>query len=97
MSKLVVYTIILVILTITNLSANDPPVFKAIKNNDLPAIAEFINNNDINGIYGTDSTTLLIYSVLFGSNKAVEYILNKGAEPDMFVKGMSPLMHAVMQ
>jgi hypothetical protein len=97
MSKLLIYLTILFSLTITNLSASDPPVFDAIKNNNIPVIADFINNNDINGFYGPDTITLLVYSIQFGSAKVVEYLLNEGAEPDKFVKGKSPLMHAIMK
>src|SRR4030042_1464802 len=95
MSKLSILQFILIFITITGISANDPPVFKYISNNDIPAITEFIKNNDINGIYGEDSTTLLIYSIQSGSNKVVEFLLIKGADPNMYLDGKSPLMYAI--
>src|SRR4030042_1031254 len=95
MSKLSILQFILIFITITGISANDPPVFKYISNNDIPAITEFIKNNDINGIYGEDSTTLLIYSIQSGSNKVVEFLLIKGADPNMYLNGKSPLMYAI--
>ncbi len=97
MSKLGIYIFTLVFLILTDLSASDPPVFNSIKNNDIPAIAEFISNNDVNGFYGTDSTTLLVFSIHSGSGKVVGYLLEQGADPDQFVHGRSPLMHAVLE
>jgi hypothetical protein len=95
MSKLSILQFILIFITITGISANDPPVFKYISNNDISAITEFIKNNDINGIYGEDSTTLLVYSIQSGSNKVVEFLLIKGADPNMYMDGKSPLMYAI--
>jgi hypothetical protein len=97
MSKLSIFQFILIFITITGISASDPPVFKYIGNNDIPAVAEFIRNNNINGIYSEDSTTLLIYSVQRGSNRVVEFLLLKGADPNMYVDGKSPLMYAILK
>jgi len=95
MSKLGIIQFLLIFITSTGISAIDPPVFDYIRNNDIQAISEFISNNDINGIYGSDSTTLLIYSVQSGSNKVVDFLLLKGADPDKLANGKSPLMHAI--
>jgi len=97
MIKSWIYIIILVFFTATNLSASDPPVFNSVKNNNISEIAEFIVNNDINGFYGADSMTLLVFAIQFGSGRVVEYLLKEGADPDKFVKGQSPLMHAVLE
>lgn len=97
MSKLSIYQFILIFITITGISANDPPVFEYISRNDIPAITEFIRNNDINGMYGDDSITLLTYSIHSGSNRVVEYLLLKGADPNQFTDGISPLMHAILE
>jgi hypothetical protein len=95
MSSLGLYLFILTFITITGVSAKDPPVFQYISNNDITAISEFLKNNDINGVYGTDSTTLLTYSIYSGSNRVVELLLSQGADPNKFAKGKSPLMHAI--
>ena len=97
MSKLSIFQFILIFITITGISANDPPIFKYIRDNDIPAITEFIENNDINGIYGEDSTTLLIYSIQSGSNRVIELLLLKGADPNMYINGKSPLMYAILE
>jgi ankyrin repeat protein len=97
MSKLGINIFTLIFLTVADLSASDPPIFSSIKDNDIQAIAEFISNNDINGFYGTDSTTLLVFSIQSGSGRVVKYLLEKGADPDKFVMGISPLMHAVLE
>jgi hypothetical protein len=97
MNKLSINLFILIFITTIGVSANDPPVFKYIANNDLHAISEFIQTNDINGMYGADSITLLIYAIQSGSNKVVEFLLSKGANPNIYFDHKNPLMYAILE
>jgi len=96
MNKLTIL-FVFIFITTTGASAGDPPVFKYIRNNDLPAIAEFTRTNDINGVYGADSITLLIYSIRSGTNKAVELLLSEGADPNKKIDDKNPLMYAILE
>jgi ankyrin repeat protein len=97
MNKLSINLFVLFFITAAVVSASDPPVFKYIINNDLPAISEFIQTNDINGMYGNYSVTLLVYSIRSGSNKVVEFLLSKGADPNIHVEFKNPLMYAILE
>lgn len=97
MNKLSFNLLVFILITTLEASASDPPVFKYIRDNDFPAISEFVQTNDINGIYGADSTTLLVYSIVYGSNKAVELLLLKGADPNQNIDHKNPLMYAILE
>jgi hypothetical protein len=77
--------------------ASDPPVFKYISNNDFLSISEFIQTNDINGKYSADSITLLNYAIRSGSNKVVEFLLSKGADPNVHIDYKNSLMYAILE
>jgi hypothetical protein len=87
----------MIFITTIGASANDPPVFKYISSNDLPAVSEFIQTNNINGKYGADSITLLIYAIRFGSNKVVEFLLSENADPNIYIDNKNSLMYAILE
>jgi len=74
---------------------SDPPVFDHINNNNLEAVSKFISEHEINGVYGRDSLSLLVYSISREKTNIVDYLLSKGADPNQYVKGKSPVMFAV--
>jgi len=77
--------------------ATDPPVFDYIDRNEMDSIAEFISYNNINGIYGSDSITILVHAISTGHTRIVNFLLKNGADANQFVKGKSPLMYAIEQ
>ncbi len=94
MNKLLIYICIFLLYSIP-LTATDPPIFDYIDRNDLDSISEFLTYHNINGIYGSDSITILSYTIISGSARTVDFLLNQGADPNQFVKGKSPLMYAI--
>jgi hypothetical protein len=96
MNRLIICFLILNFIT-AEVTASDPPVFACITNNDIQGISEFLHTNDINGLYGDDSITLLVYSIRYGSNKVVEFLLSRDADPSLPVDQLYPLMYAILE
>jgi len=94
MNKLRIYIYILLFFS-RPVAANEPPIFDYINRNDLDSIAEFLTHHDINGIFGSDSLTILSYSIISGRTRVVDFLLAHGADPNQFVRGKSPLMYAI--
>lgn len=97
MNKVIISLCIIIFGITAELSASNPPVFQYIRDNDVQAISEFIQTHDINGFYGDDSITLLVYSIRYGSNKTVDFLLYSGADPNIFIDHKSPLMYAILE
>lgn len=81
------------IISLSQIKANDNPVYRYIDQGDIPALEAYLREHDINEILD-DSTTLLVYSVNRGNRKISEYLIREGADVEQRVKGLTPLMHA---
>ncbi|MFT5752476.1 MAG: hypothetical protein ACI828_002567 [Flavobacteriales bacterium] len=71
-------------------------VYESIQRGDLEAVSAFLNKG--NGIDKIDDTgyTLLVYAIKKDkTHKVATYLLDRGADPNMVVEGISPLMYAV--
>ena len=70
------------------------PVFSYLDNGDLEKLDSYLADHDINAGYGDSAVTLLVYSILNNNNNMTRYLINKGADVNLFVSGKSPLMFA---
>jgi uncharacterized protein len=71
-------------------------IFEALKSDDLESFKEIIRKNivDINSL-NTNGNSLLIDSIILGSSKIRDYLLEKGANIDLAnSEGFTPLMMA---
>jgi len=90
----IILALIALIIPLNSLFA-DPPVFKDIDDNNKEAVELFLKTNDIDGIYGKDSLTLLSYSVSMNNRKMVKFLLEKGAGINVTdSRQNTPLIHA---
>ena len=70
------------------------PVFRYLDNGDFDKLDSYLADHDINAVYGDSAVTLLVYSILYNKNRVTYYLIEKGADVNLFVNGKSPLMHA---
>jgi hypothetical protein len=70
------------------------PVFTYLDNGDFDQLDLYLDDHDINAVYGDSASTLLVYSILYNKNRVTQYLIEKGADVNFFVNGKSPLMHA---
>lgn len=73
----------------------DDPVFKLLDYEEFKKLDLFLADHDINALYGDSATSLLVYSLLYSNNKVTKYLIEKGADVNLYVNGKSPLMYAV--
>ncbi len=70
--------------------------FKAIREDNMVLLRSFIaNGNDVNALYSSKKYPLLHYAIEFGSTKAINILLQNGADPESFFDGKTALMHAI--
>lgn len=70
------------------------PVFKYLDNGYFDKLDVYLADHDINAVYGDSAATLLVYSILYNKNRVTRYLIEKGADVNLYVNGKSPLMHA---
>ena len=76
-----------------NVYAGDP-VFRYLDNGDYDKLDLYLADHDINTVYDDSAATLLVYSILYNKNRVTHYLIDKGADVNQFVNGLSPLMYA---
>jgi hypothetical protein len=76
-----------------DVAAGDP-VFKYLDNGEFDKLDQYLQHHDINATYGDSNITVLVYSILHNENKVTRYLIEKGADVNLFVNGKSPLMFA---
>jgi hypothetical protein len=86
--------LIVILLGQTVLLKAGDPVFRHLDNGDFDRLDEYFKEHDINALYGNDSITLLIYSILNSKNRVTHYLIDQGADVNQYINGKSPLMHA---
>jgi ankyrin repeat protein len=70
------------------------PVLEWIENGETARIEKYLEEHDINAVIGSPGTTMLVYSILHAGNEMTEWLIARGADIDLPVEGMSPLMVA---
>ncbi len=70
------------------------PVFAWIREGDAEGIEQYLQEKDVNARYGKSGMTLLIYSILHGKKSTTALLIEKGADVNLLVDGVSPLMYA---
>jgi len=81
----------------SGLSQTSEQVLLWIENEDLVKIESWLVDHDINAGLGESRNTLLIYSILHGNVKTTSWLIEKGADVNLMVADLSPLMHATGQ
>lgn len=70
------------------------PVLEWIRNDDTGQIREYLTDHDVDSIPPGLSRTLLIYSVQYGKPGMIKLLIENGADVNLKVGGISPLMYA---
>lgn len=71
-------------------------IFTAIRNNDLESVKAFLKQgNDINGYYTNEKYTLLHYSINHNKLDIIRYLLEEGANPNLYYGDKTALMFAI--
>ncbi len=71
-------------------------IFKAIKQNNLKIVNAFLKEGyKINDSYSKDKYHLLHYAIQNGNIKTVQFLLERGADPELFQDGKTALMVAI--
>ena len=76
-----------------HVSAGDP-VFKYLDEGDFEKLDHYLEDHDINAIYSDSAITLLVYSILYNESRVTRYLIENGADVNLFANGKSPLMYA---
>lgn len=85
--------IVAFMLMLAPLKAEDP-VFQWVENGDVELIETYLETHDVNARYGNSGMTLLVYSILHGKTTTASQLVKLGADVDMHVRDISPLMYA---
>ena len=72
----------------------DDPVFSLLDNEDFDKLDPYLEDHDINALYGDSPTTLLVYSILYNKKTVTKYLIEKGADVNQYLNGKSPIMYA---
>ncbi len=75
-------------------SQSTDPVFLSIKEGNIEKIEEWLSDHDINSLLGEQGTTVLVYSILNASPSTTSWLIEKGADVNLQVGNLSPLMYA---
>jgi ankyrin repeat protein len=76
------------------LMRNEAIVYRAIKDNDLPQLAAFINQHGVNA--PVDEGTCLHQAVFNNNISVVKFLLDKKADPNaLYKRGYTPLIEAI--
>ncbi len=70
------------------------PVYYWIEQGDTASISAFLEDHDINDPLADSGKTILILSILQGDVSTCNWLIEKGADVNLFAGGMSPLMYA---
>ncbi len=70
------------------------PVFRYLDNGNFDTLDAYLADHDINTLYGDSAVSLLVYSIVYNKNRVTFYLIEKGANVNLFVNGKSPLMYA---
>ncbi len=71
-------------------------VFEHIRREQTDRLLSWLEENDINGRYGIDSITPLIFSIRAHQPGVADLLLGHGADPDLSAEGKVPLVHAIL-
>ncbi|MFC2111881.1 ankyrin repeat domain-containing protein [Bacteroidota bacterium] len=85
---------VLFLLYQTAFSQADDPVFLWIEHEETGKLDQYLKDHYINSRYGEQEMTLLVHSILHSKSTVTEYLLDQGADANMDIGGVSPLMHA---
>lgn len=85
--------IYILLLQSLNISAGDP-VFQYMNEGDFEKLDHYLKDHDIDAIYTDSAITLLVYSILYNESRVTRYLIEKGADVNLFANGKSPLMYA---
>ena len=86
--------VVLAFLMHAGLSFAQDPVLTWVEKGDLVNLEEYLQDHDINAGTVEPVTTLLVHSIMHGNVITTEWLIERGADVDQFVDGMSPLMYA---
>ena len=83
------------LVALTGMSLIYDPVLEWIEKGQTEQIETYLEDNPVDALVGSPGTTLLVHSVLHGSPFITEWLVSKGADINLPVNGMSPLMYAL--
>jgi hypothetical protein len=94
MKELLRIALVFLLLVYSSLLLADDPVFSWIKDGNTDSLESWLPDNDINAIPAGSETTLLVYSIIYGNHSTTKWLIENGADLNLMVAGMSPLMYA---
>ncbi|MGE0078378.1 MAG: tetratricopeptide repeat protein [Bacteroidales bacterium] len=74
----------------------DSIIVNSIRSNDLSYLNEFAQRRGVDGTFLNDSHTLLTFAIDENNFLVVKYIVQKGANINLIVNNLSPLMHCAI-
>jgi hypothetical protein len=86
--------LILALFVHTGDSLAGDPVLEWIENGETALIEKYLEDHNINAVIGSPGTTMLVYSILHASTDMTEWLIGKGADINLSLDGMNPLMYA---
>jgi hypothetical protein len=75
-------------------SQSPGPILSWIEDMEYGKMESFLMEHDVNGFYGNPETTLLVHAVNYADVKMVAWIIEQGANVNLRVEDMTPLMYA---
>nr|MQY77306.1 hypothetical protein [Spirochaeta sp.] len=63
----------------------EDPILSWIEEGNIEGIEEYLQDHDINGVYGDSETTMLVHAIVYGTPKTTAWLIKKGANVNQAV------------